>query len=276
MGKLILCSGSRTKKPYGFTSTGVRVYSVEELCHYLYHHVYFIEEDLLSDSLIDWIKNELKLPERADKLQQLRDIKADIKLLVTVILCSSDYYTEYEIKSLLKQLDDIIGMPLIKRNCIKAADCLRNNQFNEAVTEYENVLNSKEALEMKPKEYGDILHNLAVAKVHLTGLSEAEELFYQAYERNQREESLKQYLYCLQLRGKEDDYKKAVIEYQVSDKLVEEIRNFLELKNEEAINSERMQQVNLLRQKKTQGQMNEFYHKTNEIIEFWENRVRQI
>src|SRR5690606_39682384 len=53
-----------------------------------------------------------------------------------------------------------------------------------------------------PKDYGDLLHNLALARLHINGPERASELFLHAYERNQRQESLIQYLYCIWLDRK--------------------------------------------------------------------------
>ncbi len=276
MGKLILCSGVRTNRPYGFASTGVRVYSIEELCYYLYHHVYLIEEDMLCEALFQWIGTELKLSDRADKLRLLKKQKADIKTMITVILCSADYYTEYEIKSLLKMLDEIIGMPFIKRSCIKAKKYLKNRQFTEAVEEYDRILNLKEVTELTPEEYGDILHNLAVAKVHITGLKEASQLFYQAFERNQREDSLRQYLYSLQLSGNDALYHEKMDEYQISEELHESVASYLDQINEKAKTSELMSEVQHLKQRKAQGRMSEFYKEMNEMIASWKAKIRQI
>lgn len=276
MGKLILCSGVRTKRPYGFASTGVRVYSIEELCYYLYHHVYLMEEDMFSDSLIDWIKTELKLEDRAEKLRLIKEKKPDLKTMVTIILCSADYYTEQEIKSVLKMLDEIIGMPMIKRSCLKANNCLQNGQFREAVIEYESILNSKEAVDLTPEAYGDILHNMAVAKMHITGLKEAPELFGQAYERNHREESLRQYLYALRLVNNDALYNEKVMEYQIEEAFQKSIVDYLEQKNEEAKCSEGMLEIQQLKLHKSQGKMNEYYKKTDEMIDSWKAKVRQI
>jgi tetratricopeptide (TPR) repeat protein len=276
MGKLILCSGVRTIRPYVFASTGIRIYSIEELCYYFYHHVYMIDEAMLCDDLFDWIGTELKLEERAQKLKQLMKQKTDLKTMVTVVLCSADYYTEYEIKGLLKMLDEVIGMPLIKRNCMKANSCLKNRQYKEAATEYERIINSMEASELSPEEYGDIYHNLAVAKVHITGLKEASRLFCQAYQRNHRDESLKQYLYTLRLCNNDEQYLSEVEENQVSGELVRSISDFLELMEEEAKNSEQMQELLHLKKRKAQGKMGEYYKKTEEIIDSWKLGIRQI
>ena len=276
MGKMILCSGERTKRPYGFTQTGIRIYSIEELCYYLYHHVYLIEEDLLSDDLFDWIGTELKLPERAKKLKQLKQQKADLKTIVTVILCSSDYFTEYEIKALLKLLDEMIGMPQIKRNCIKAKYYFSNRQYKEAVIEYEIIINSADAVRFTPEEYGDIYHNYAVAKVYVAGLKEASELFYQAYERNHREESLRQYLYSLVLCKKQDEFISKSEEYQIKEELRENILQFIDRKEKEAANSERMKEIAILKDKLDQGKMTEYYQMADEMIEAWKAKIRQL
>lgn len=272
MGKLILCSGARTNRPYTFPSTGIRIYSMEELCYYLYQHVYLIEEDLFRDSLFDFIEEELKLPERASKLRLLKKQKADIKTLVTVILCSTDYYTEYEIKSLLKTLDEIIGMPFIKRSCIKAITLLKNRQYSEAAGEYERIINSKEAAKLTPEEYGDLFHNLAVAKLHITGLKEASRLFYQAYERNHREESLKQYLYTLKLLDHNESYKEKIQEFQIDKETEEDILSYLEQMESMAKDSKILQEIKLLHNTQAKNQNRD---KLEEIINSWKAKIRQ-
>lgn len=275
MSKLILCSGARTKIPYCFASTGIRVYSIEELCYYIFHYIYMIEEDIYSDALIDWIQTELKLSERAEKLKQLKRQNADVKTMVTFVLCSADYYTEAEIKGLLKKLDNIIGMPKVRRSCIKASNCLSEGQYPEAAAEYERILESEEAKDLSPEEYGDVLHNLAIAKVHTSGLKEAAQLLYQAYERNHREESLCQYLYALRLLEHEVLYRDKLEEYQVGEELQTTLDHFMEQKSEEAELSEQMAMIRFLKNMKEKGQMLEFYKKTEELLETWKAEVRR-
>lgn len=273
MGKLILCSGKRTNKPYLFTSSGIRVYSMEELCYYIYHHVYYVDEEMISDTLIDWIDTELKLTDRAAKLKQLKQINADLKTLVTVIMCSADYYTEYEIKSLLKLLDEITDMPFIKRKCLKAGFSLKSGNYHEAAAEYERILNSQEAALLSPEEYGDLYHNLGVAKAHTTGLLEAAELFCQAYERNHREESLKQYLYALLLSGRQDQFQEKRREYFISAELEQELMNRLDQWKDEANSTALLQELIQMKEEREQGSQN-LYQRAKELADSWKERVR--
>lgn len=275
MGKLILCSGQRTVRPYGFAS-GIRIYSMEELCYYLYHYVYWIDEAMFSDDLFDWIGTELKLPERAQKLKELKRQKADLKTIVTVILCSADYYTEAEIKGLLRTLDEIIGMPQVKRSCLKAKSYLPSGNFAGAAAEYERIIHSKEAIDLSPEEFGDIYHNLAVAKVHVSGIREASRLFCEAYERNHREDSLKQYLYTLLLMNNQEGYRDKTELYHVDEEMKEVIEADIRQRISEARETEQMIELEKLKKEKAQGKMGDFYKKSEEIIEAWKTQLRQL
>ncbi len=272
MGKLIVCSGARTKIPYVFASAGIHVYSIEELSYFLYHHVYLIEDGIFGDSLIDWIGIELKLPERAEKLREAKQNNADLKTMVTIVLCSCDYFTENEIKGLLRELDEIIGMPPVKRNIVKAGRLLSNKQYCDAAAEYERLLDTKEAADLSQEDYGDILHNLAVARLHTGNLREASELFYKAYEHNRREASLRQFLYAARLSSLPGEFEEKALKVQADPQLIQSIEDDLEELKEEAKSSGTMNDINQLRQYRLEGRTGEFYRKAEEIIGQWKKR----
>ncbi|MFR2513182.1 MAG: hypothetical protein ACLS9K_15865 [Lachnospira eligens] len=50
MGKIILCRGQRTDKPYVTPQTDIKLYSAEELCYYIYNNIYLIGQDLIDDN----------------------------------------------------------------------------------------------------------------------------------------------------------------------------------------------------------------------------------
>ena len=276
MGTLILCSGLRTKRPFVFPATGVRIYTIEELCYYIESHIYFIDQDTFSHALFDWIGSELGLTARAEKLKLLKDQKADIRTLLAAVLCSADYYTETEIKRLIKTVEDVNGMTPIKRSSLRAFSYLKNRKYPDAAFEYEQLLNSKEAADMTPEEYGDILHNLAVARLHSKGLSEASETFRQAYERNHRQESVRQYLYTLRLSNRMDQFHERAEEYGIKSELCEEILLTMEELNTQATESDGMSELNKLKKLKADGKLTEYRKKVDEMLEGWMASLRQI
>lgn len=276
MGTLILCSGLRTKRPFVFPATGIRIYTIEELCYYIESHIYFIDQDTFSYTLFDWIGTELGLTVRAEKLKLLKDQKADIKTLLAAILCSADYYTEPEMKRLIKTVDEVNGMSPIKRSSLRAFSYLKDRKYSEAAFEYEQLLNSKEASDMTPEEYGDILHNLAVARLHSKGLTEASETFRQAYERNHRQESVRQYLYTLRLSNRMDQFHEKAEEYGVQNELCEEILLTVEELDTKAMESEGMSELNKIKKLRADGRLTEYRMRIDEMLEGWMSSLRQM
>jgi len=274
MGKLILCSGKRTDRPYVLPGSGVRIYSIEELCYYIYNNIYFIDEAMFSASLIDWIEKELCLSDRAKKLEALKKQGADLKTLITVVLCSADYYTEDEIKKLLAVVDEIRTMSPARRRYLKANSYLKRKQFSEAAAEYESLLASEDAIKLDPKSYGDVLHNLAIAKLHIYGPGKACELFMQAYERNRNPESLRQYLYTLWLCKDRQTFYEKREEYNVDQETGRNIRLKLEQLADEAMFCKDMNELRILRSLHETGKSEEFMEKCEQIIDRWINEIR--
>lgn len=274
MGKLILCSGKRTDRPYVLPDTGYRIYSIEELCYYIYNNIYSIDETLFSDSLIDWIGRELSLKSRAEKIEEAMKRHADYKTLLAVVLCSCDYYTKDEIKKLLVAADEIRTMPPARRRYIKANSFLKRKQYGEAASQYERLLISEEATDLSPKDYGDVQHNLAIALLHIYGPERAQKLFLQAYERNRREESLRQYLYTLWItEGREVFYDK-VDELNIDKEFIQDIVLRIEQSSKDARLSKEMDEIYRLRKLKNAGSLDEVREKCGQIIDSWIDEIR--
>ena len=72
MSTVILCNGNYAQNPYCLAADDIRLFSVEEVCFYIYKNAFFLQEDFFCDALIDWIKNELGLPSYANELLLLR------------------------------------------------------------------------------------------------------------------------------------------------------------------------------------------------------------
>lgn len=276
MGKVILCSGKRTSRPYVLPGTGYRIYSIEELCYYIYNNIYSMDETIFSDSLIDWIGAELNLVSRAEKLSMSVKQKADYKTMLTIVLCSCDYYTEQEIKKLLTVVDEINTMPPVRRWYIRANTLLKRKQYAEAAAEYDRLLISEEAADLSPKDYGDVLHNQAIATLHIYGPERALEIFLHAYERNQREESLRQYLYTLWLAEDREAFDEKLIEYDVSEELGKEIALRMEQLSRESRLCRPMDEIYMLRNLKNSGKSDEVRDKCGQMIEEWINEIRLV
>ena len=275
MGKIILCTGKLAREPYMFVISNTPVYSVEEMSYYLYTHVYEIEEDFLNDSLITWVRNELKMQELAEKLTKLKQNQNNLKDIIVTILCSNDYYTEKEIKDLVMVLDQIMDLPLIKRRKMRGDYFLKYQMYSHAVAEYQSVLNDKEAVLFTAEEYGNILHNIGITHIYITSYKEAALCFKEAYNLNHNQKTLHQYMLSLFLAEEYELFREEQANYELpenyEDVIGQEIMKVRQLaeKNEEYLQLDNLGMI------KSAGKVNEYYDLIEKILGEWKRIYRR-
>ncbi len=69
MSGYILCQTKKAEKPYFVENISTNIYSLEELCYYLYHNLYLVDSSVMNEGLCIWISEELDLPRLAAKLR---------------------------------------------------------------------------------------------------------------------------------------------------------------------------------------------------------------
>jgi tetratricopeptide (TPR) repeat protein len=275
MGKLIFCTGEVTENPYIFPFTKTKIYSMDELNYYIYNNIYLISEDTFQYSLCDWIERDLLLPEVADKIRNLLNRRNSLKDIVVSLLCSADYYTEQQIRELIQIMEQIERMPLIKKQKIKADNYLMYGQYAKALAEYEAIVDTPEAAAFTQVEYGDIYHNIAVAKAKTISVSEAAKYYLLAYRRNQREESLVQYLYALLLSKNTEEYKAACEEFAISKERQEQLEEDIFTKELAALEIEDYVSVDGLSDLKKDGKVEQYYKELKNTIRQYKDTYRK-
>ncbi len=275
MGKIILCTGRLAKEPYVFAVSGTSVYSIEEMSFYLYTHIYEIEEDILSDSLIHWVETELEMEDLAEKLGRLKQNKNNLKDIVVTILCSNDYYTEKEIKDLVLVLDQIMDLPLIKRRKIRGDYFLKYQMYSHAVVEYKSVLNDRDVRMFTEEEYGNILHNMGITHVHITSYKEAALCFKEAYNLNHNPVTLHQYMLSLYLAEQMTVFQEECAKYELPADYKETIKQEIETARQAATEYPDYQQISRLAVLKSAGKVNEYYEQIESMLGIWKQIYRR-
>lgn len=266
MGNLIICNGVLAAKPYYHKVTGTSIYSIEELCYYIYNNIDIMNNEFLNESLAKWIDLELKLGDRGKKLLELMDKGANIKDIIVYILCCADYYSESEIKKLIVRMDNFSLLTPFEKKKKTADNYLKYKKYNMALNEYEEILYGKESAQLPSVEYGNLLHNLAIAKLNTKGAYYAAGDFKHAYEGNHNELSLKQYLMALKISKQEEAYVNAVSEYNISKEFIDDINNCLDIDYLELEDSNDMKVIKELMEYKHSENMSRFYETAGEII----------
>lgn len=275
MGKLIICNGKQAYIPYYFKMTNTKVYSIEELCYYVYNNVELLNEDFFGEPLIRWLKDELNLEDRADKLRELKNNDSSFKEIAVSILCSCDFYTESEIKEFIHNLDELVKLSPYEKLKNKADNYLKYRQFAEAATTYEKILDGEEVKSLSSEEYGNILHNLAIIKLHMVGIAEAAENFKEAYERNKNPESLKQYFMALKLSKQDSIFSEEANAYGLTETLKDEIQDEINTSLEEAKQTQEYKMMEEFQECKQTGRINQLYRIADELINGWKQDFRR-
>lgn len=275
MGKVIIATGNYVKTPYLLRNTKLKIHSMEELCYCIMKNPELCEDYLYDDELAVFIKEKLGLKERGSLLADLIERDAPLKDLVTVCFCSCDYFTREEIEEFLKEqsrVDLNEGWVRIKS---KADSYLRHENYRDAVLNYRMLLKEKEKNGVTSETLGDIYHNLAVALLHTEGFQNAADYFREAYERNHRPESLKQYLLALRFAGEDVMYLSALDIYRVPEDVVQWLNAAFfqtELEAQEVPELAELAAVRLLFE---EGKVNEFYQAVERLTEQMKEQYRK-
>lgn len=275
MSKLILCSGKRSKVPYHFPLTETNIYSIEELCVYIYTNVYMMNEELFTQTLANYMEHELELKDRADKLRELLRTRASLKDLIVCVLCSCDYYTEHEIKVIIKIVDEICDLSQLKRNILLADQYLKYNNFAKAKAMYQTILEDEQAQTLGEKELGNLLHNMGMIQLHLTGFLDAAHLFLMAYEHNHNMESLHQYLLALKVSVNEESYQRELSHFTNGVAMDRIIKEELAVVEEKMIKTNDNKTVGAIKEWKNEGKMALYYREVDGLLTKWKKSYRQ-
>ena len=90
---LDLCQVKRASKPYYIENISTPIYSIEELCFYLYENICLIDETIVNEALCDWIRDELGLKKLYRQLYEQLDKQEGIGYFILPIFREIGYLT---------------------------------------------------------------------------------------------------------------------------------------------------------------------------------------
>lgn len=65
-----LCRAKAAKHPFYIESIDINIYTIEELCFYLWKNVSLLDESILNEKLCDWLEGELGMQRLAFHLRE--------------------------------------------------------------------------------------------------------------------------------------------------------------------------------------------------------------
>ena len=229
MGELLLCHETMADAPYYVDEIGINLYTMEELCYYIYTNAYLIDRSFMKEELCTWIGQEAGRPKLAEKLHNMIENDGKLSDFAFAILEDTAYGTMKEMQDCIfaiRQMEQKSDFECYK---IRADQLMRNSKYLAAIYEYKRLLESGDAKEADALLRGALWHNLGTAYARLFLFAEAAECYETAYGLNEKEESLKECLMCYRCLHDEGKFEELAETYHLDDMAVLEIKNELSI-----------------------------------------------
>ncbi len=197
MSGLLLCSSKRGEKPYVIAESGEEIWSLEELCYYLYQNIYHVTEDFFSPELITYLREEIALEELADNLSVGINGGHSFAEMVMMICETANYYDKEELLLLKNRLYAFVTLSRPERLKLLADSYMEKQRYAQALKRYEDLLSDRSKEACEATFVGRIHHNMGVAYARMLMYHEAEKHFKKACELLSSPDSIKKELLLL-------------------------------------------------------------------------------
>lgn len=204
MGKVILCNGNYATTPYCLQTDEVRFFSIEEICYYIYKTAFFLQDDFFSDSLIQWIKEELGLVSWADTLLQYRGKEDGLLHSIEFLFAETGYYGETEMEKIKSVLCEGSRLTVEERKKMRADLYCKKQKYAMALAEYGELLQSPASEDERFK--AKLYHNMGVCHAGMFAYGRSAESFKKAFDIYPNTESYVQFLTALKLGSTQEEY----------------------------------------------------------------------
>ena len=269
---VLLCSGKYAKNPYYGNVEGIMLYSVEELCYYIYHNAYLLDDTFFDEDLFSFIGQELDLPELADLLRQVSGKDNSFVECIEVLFRNTGYYEREELEELKRTLGENMNMSVLEKRKIRADLYLQKKKYGVAADEYEMLLKDADPADKRMR--AKLYHNLGVCATGKFMFKKAADYFKYAYDTYANTESYVQYLTALKLGNTNADYLNFLSEHPESYEDSLEVENRMKYANRNWRDDEGHLKLNKMLQEDEKDE--KYYENLEQFIEAKKQEYRDM
>lgn len=226
MSGLLLC-GKRTTNPYYIKEAGVNIYSIEELCYYLYNNTYMVGPEFFCEELTKFVSEELGLPSLGQRLKQKIDYKDTLDTMVMEVLTSVAYYSHEECKGIEATIKALGSKSKPERMKAMADMLLERMKYVSAANAYKDILSNREEV-YEGSFVASIWNNLGVVYAKQFLFADAVNCFKMACDIDRKEEYFDN-MVCSAIFSRDDSVlTDLAAQYQISEGMLEQYMKAIE------------------------------------------------
>lgn len=205
MGRVRLCIGRYATTPYMIRQTGIRVYSLEELCYYLSQNAMLLDSEFITAELVEWIDVQLQLPELSKELNVMLRNESPLSSFVAQILEYGHYGNEESQNEILTVIKDNAKLNIYEKKKKRIDHLAANGYYEQAYTEYQKLLSTVMGKDLALT--GAIYTAMGKVAARMFYYELAEEMFEKAYKITYRKESMLYYICAVKMHGTVEEQK---------------------------------------------------------------------
>ena len=181
MSGYILCQTKKADTPYFVENISTNIYTLEELCYYLYHNLYLVDSSIINEGLCTWISEELDLPRLAAKLRPHLGKFASAEDVLYPVFKEINYLTYEELKALNVKLAKMDQESPVLREKRKGDALVENKMYVNAIHVYQHLLKREGLDQVRAGLTQSVWHNLGCTYSYLFQMEKALECFWEAF-----------------------------------------------------------------------------------------------
>ena len=224
MSGYILCQTQKAQRPYFIENISMNIYSIEELCYYLYHNLYLADHTVFNEELCIWLRDELGLVHLAAKLKQNLERNVSVEEMIYPVFKEINYLTYEEMKDFNSRIVTYGKEKAAVRQKRKGDALTENGMYVNAIQVYQKILERDDLAEQRKGFAASVRYNLGCAYSYLFQMEKAAECFLLAYQKEQSVKNLQAYLLAYRSIHEKVDYDKILLDLKVEEGLGKEVR----------------------------------------------------
>ena len=252
MSGYILCQTKKADTPYFVENISTNIYTLEELCYYLYHNLYLVDSSIINEGLCTWISEELDLPRLAAKLRPHLGKFASAEDVLYPVFKEINYLTYEELKALNVKLAKMDQESPVLREKRKGDALVENKMYVNAIHVYQHLLKREGLDQVRAGLTQSVWHNLGCTYSYLFRDGKSSGVFLGgSFLRKGMKNELICYLLAYKKAKKPQEYEKKLASLNVSEEVKQKVKEALEYFEKEKEEPVKQENINEMLEKLT-------------------------
>ncbi|MBP3422008.1 MAG: hypothetical protein J6K37_07045 [Lachnospiraceae bacterium] len=271
MSYIIFCKGKRADKPFIVEDLKLRLYSMEELCYYVYSNVSLCDKELLQEQLATWIEAQCGLPDLAESLRIVLMKDPRPERIAAQIFAYTDYLNKQERDAVCERIRKYTQLGYNERRKMRGDYFYLDGKYKEAIKDYEDMLEQKAYDDQKMKHH--LLYNIGCCYAAMFYYDIAYGWFLRAAQMDiAKGEDVLAALYVKKMSLSDKEWETFLEEHAEMATLAPAMeKQMQEIKKQWAEAPEAKEIENLRTHK--QGRDKEYYEKIDRLLETWKAKA---